>query len=96
LICPSSLTTYNRTKPDLTQGGNFCSTSGLDPEVLQVWEEFRKVIQERDAAAAVIWNKRSDNYVRRTYDLLQAGHQVFFDGDWQSIDNYKWLADDSK
>ncbi len=90
---PGRLTQYNKVKPNVSGQANFVQPADLDPEVLAKWEEFRRLLAERDETGAVIWNKTGQNYTFKCYEFLRAGNRVFWNGEWQQLKHYSWVGE---
>lgn len=91
---PVRLTAYNTTKPK-PEGVSLVGDRDLDPEVLKKWSEFRQIVTARDEEGAVIWNRTGENYPRKCFEFLKAGHRVYWNGRWQNIQHYKWVGDEA-
>lgn len=64
----------------------------LDELVLQKWLSFKGLLKELNQER-VIW-KEGKNYPRKCYIFLKDGHEVFWNGCWQKLENFNYLSEE--
>lgn len=71
-----------------TENGNEIPPDLCHPEAMKTWLAMKQWIVAKDAEGKVKYSV--GNYPELCRKLLKEGHEVWYDGEWQKIENFRW------
>jgi len=83
---------HNVEKPKFHAEAEYVDHGSLDAPVLEEWKKFKLIVREADRDNRVTWTD-GKNYPQKAKPLLQAGHEVYFDGRWMDPSELKYLEE---
>ncbi len=92
MYIPWFVLSHNIEKPRWLQDLDSIDSNCVDKAVLDLWKSFMNVILESHHEDRVTWTD-GNNYPSKIKPLLEAGHEVYWDGRLRKIEEFKYMSD---
>lgn len=89
---PNFVLCHNTEKPKWAVEFLYVTPDTLDKPVLEQWTKFRLVMKEAEKEGRITWTD-GINYPAKIKPLVEAEHEVFWDGQLLKAEEFKYMTD---
>jgi hypothetical protein len=88
---PGFVMAFNTEKPKfLTAEAEYVDAASLDKDVAEKWIKFKLAVREAEREGRLTWSD-GKNYPAKALKLLKDGHEVYWEGGWRQLWEFKYL-----
>lgn len=91
-VAPAFTLGHNTEKPRWQMEADYVHLGSLDKPVAELWLKFRDIVKDAMKQSRVTWGD-GKNYPAKIKPLLENQHEVYWNGMWQTIDQFKYMSD---
>lgn len=92
LSIPSFVMSYNVEKPRWAEEANYVDPNSLDTPVIAQWQKFYQLIKNANMQDRIHWSD-GKNYPSKIKPLLESEYEVYWDGSWRKLEEFKYMSD---